>query len=99
MTKQALETNLIGRKVRLPNDDDAKEDAQRQYPGPEFDTTVAAATAVRWYHWLGQSKYQPHIGKVGEIVAVYQYEGRSVRLLVQFGNELVETIPDFIRFI
>jgi hypothetical protein len=94
MKSAKLQTNLVGRKVHLITDEEAKEEARKQQTPlePEFLETL---TAEQWYPAL--KEHRQRIGdQVGEIVAVYVDEGRLV-YTIAFGGQLVELMPQLWR--
>jgi hypothetical protein len=94
MKSARLQTNLVGRKVHLLTDEEAREEARKQTP-PLEPAILEALTAESWYPSMKQ--YRQRFGdQVGEIVAVHITDNRLV-YTIAFGGELVELMPDLWR--
>lgn len=89
-----LQTNLVGRKVHLLTDEEARDEAKKQQP-PLEPAILNGITAESWYPAMQQHR-QRFGDQVGEIVAVHVNEGRLVYTIV-FGGQMVELMPQLWR--
>lgn len=80
-----LVTSLLGKKVHLITDAEAREEAARQ--GLD-DRQVQDITAENWMPAI--KKYKELKGLIGEIVAIHQETKAGLVYTIRFGNQLYQ---------
>jgi hypothetical protein len=88
MKSARLQTNLVGRKVHLLTDEEARNEAMKQ-TSPLEPEILKNLTAEQWYTALKQHR-QRFGDQSGEIVAVHLAEKDHLVYTISFGGELVE---------
>jgi len=90
-----LQTNLVGKKIHLLTDEEAREEASKQVP-PLEPEIMATLTADKWYPAL--KDHRRRFGdQEGEIVAVHVAANDYLVYTISFGGQLVELIPNLWR--
>jgi hypothetical protein len=95
MASSKLQTNLVGRKVHLLTDEEARQEASKQEKKLEPEV-LEKITAELMYPGIKQ--HQRYFGdQTGEIVAVRVVMNDSLVYTISFGGELVEIPPQLWR--
>jgi hypothetical protein len=90
-----LQTNLVGRKVHLLTDEEARHEALKQMP-PLDSEVLKMVTAETWFPAMKQ--YHQRFGdQTGEIVAVYVADKDRLVYTIAFGGQMVELMPELWR--
>jgi hypothetical protein len=85
-----LQTNLVGRKIHLLTDEEARDEARKQTPPtPLKPEELEAITAESWYPAL-KGHRQRFGDQSGEIVAVHLADRDRLVYTISFGGQLVE---------
>ena len=90
-----LQTNLVGRKVHLLTDEEAREEARKQ-PIPLDQALLESITAERWYPAMARHR-QRFGDQVGEIVAVHLAIGGYLVYTIAFSGQLVDLMSQLWR--